>query len=51
MSFPCYPKYKDSWVEWLEQVPKYWGIKKLKCIVDVGISNVDKHLVCAIKIT
>ncbi len=24
MSFPRYPKYKDSGVEWLGNVPSYW---------------------------
>ncbi len=26
MSFPRYPKYKDSGVEWLGEVPEHWGI-------------------------
>ena len=30
MSFPRYPKYKDSGVEWLGQVPEHWGIMPLK---------------------
>lgn len=29
MSFPCYPKYKDSGVEWLGKVPAHWDIKRL----------------------
>lgn len=28
MSFPRYPKYKDSGVEWLGQVPEYWEVLK-----------------------
>ncbi len=24
MSFPRYPKYKDSGVEWLGEVPEHW---------------------------
>lgn len=29
MSFPRYPKYKDSGVEWLGQVPEHWGVKRI----------------------
>ena len=29
MSFPRYPKYKDSGVEWLGEVPEHWGLKPL----------------------
>jgi len=30
MSFPRYPKYKDSGVEWLGQVPEQWAVNRLK---------------------
>jgi type I restriction enzyme S subunit len=30
MSFPRYPKYKDSGVEWLGEVPAHWGVGRLK---------------------
>jgi type I restriction enzyme S subunit len=30
MSFPRYPKYKDSGVEWLGKVPAHWDVKRLK---------------------
>ena len=30
MSFPRYPKYKDSGVEWLGEVPEHWEVKKIK---------------------
>jgi type I restriction enzyme S subunit len=30
MSFPRYPKYKSSGVEWLGEVPEHWTISKLK---------------------
>lgn len=42
MSFPRYPKYKDSGVEWLGDVPEHWEVKRLKHICDVFPSNVDK---------
>jgi type I restriction enzyme S subunit len=29
MSFPRYPKYKDSGVDWLGQVPEYWELRPL----------------------
>ena len=30
MSFPRYPKYKPSGVEWLGDVPEHWAVKRLK---------------------
>ena len=30
MSFPRYPKYKDSGVEWLGEVPEHWDVKRLQ---------------------
>ena len=30
MSFPRYPEYKDSGVEWLGEVPEHWGVSALK---------------------
>ncbi|NCC41509.1 MAG: hypothetical protein EOM21_19220 [Gammaproteobacteria bacterium] len=30
MSFPRYPAYKDSGVEWLGEVPEHWSITSLK---------------------
>jgi type I restriction enzyme, S subunit len=30
MSFPRYPEYKDSGVEWLGEVPGHWGVGRLK---------------------
>ncbi len=30
MSFPRYPEYKDSGVEWLGKVPKHWSVKQAK---------------------
>lgn len=32
MSFPYYPKYKDSGVEWLGEVPGHWTIAPLKSV-------------------
>jgi type I restriction enzyme S subunit len=30
MSFPRYPAYKDSGVEWLGEVPEHWEVLPLK---------------------
>jgi type I restriction enzyme, S subunit len=45
MSFPRYPKYKDSGVEWLGEVPEHWEVRRLKQICHVFPSNVDKKSV------
>ena len=42
MSFPRYPSYKDSGVEWLGAVPEHWEVKRLKRACRVFPSNVDK---------
>jgi type I restriction enzyme, S subunit len=42
MSFPRYPQYKDSGVEWLGEVPGHWEVKRLKQACLVFPSNVDK---------
>ena len=33
MSFPRYPEYKDSGVEWLGEVPEHWEVVRLNTIV------------------
>jgi len=42
MSFPRYPKYKDSGVEWLGEVPEHWELKRLGsvCLFQSGNRNV-----------
>jgi type I restriction enzyme S subunit len=32
MSFPRYPEYKDSGVEWLGAVPRHWAVKRIKTL-------------------
>ncbi|MCF7961691.1 MAG: restriction endonuclease subunit S [Pirellula sp.] len=39
MSFPRYPKYKASGVEWLGDVPEGWTVLPLKRIVSVPITD------------
>jgi type I restriction enzyme S subunit len=40
--FNRYPAYKDSGVEWLGEIPEHWGLRRLKTIGAVQLSNVDK---------
>ena len=41
--FLPYPKYRDSGVEWLGEIPAHWEVKRLKTMASVQLSNVDKH--------
>ncbi len=34
---------KDSGIEWLGEIPKHWGVRKLKYVADCFPSNIDKH--------
>jgi len=43
--FKPYPAYKDSGVEWLGAIPAHWGVKRLKTVATVELSNVDKKSV------
>ena len=38
-----YPTYKDSGVVWLGEVPAHWGVRRLRTIAEMRVSNVDKH--------
>lgn len=42
MSYPRYPKYKASGVEWLGEVPEHWDVTRLKRACSSMPSNVDK---------
>jgi len=42
VSFARYPKYKDSGVEWLGEVPNEWLIVRLKQACTIAPSNIDK---------
>jgi type I restriction enzyme S subunit len=33
--YQSYPSYKDSGVGWLEEVPKHWGLKKIKYLFKI----------------
>ncbi|MFP4295092.1 MAG: restriction endonuclease subunit S [Halothiobacillaceae bacterium] len=39
MSFPRYPEYKDSGVEWLGEVPGHWSVKRLRYVAELNPSK------------
>jgi len=39
MSFPRYPKYKASGVEWLGEVPEHWEVKRLRFVAELNPSK------------
>ena len=39
----AYPAYKLSGVPWLGDVPAHWGVRRLRTVADMLVSNVDKH--------
>lgn len=36
MSFPAYPKYRESGVEWLGEVPEHWEVRPLRGLAKEG---------------
>ena len=44
MSFPRYPSYKDSGVEWLGAVPEHWEVVQFKQFVDIQNGTDHKHV-------
>ena len=45
MKFKPYPKYVDSGVEWLGEIPEGWAEMDVKFASSIELSNVDKHTV------
>lgn len=45
MKYNRYPKYKDSGVEWLGEIPEHWEVQRLKTVASIELSNVDKKSV------
>ncbi len=43
--FKSYPAYKDSGVPWLGEIPAHWDVKRQRNVVDMLVSNIDKHTV------
>ena len=42
MKYKKYPKYKDSGVEWIGEIPEGWEIKKIKFLTKIISSTIDK---------
>jgi type I restriction enzyme S subunit len=42
MSFPRYPKYKTSGVEWIGEVPEHWEVKRLKTVASHNDDVLDE---------
>ncbi|PUB84402.1 MAG: restriction endonuclease subunit S [gamma proteobacterium symbiont of Ctena orbiculata] len=45
MEYKRYPKYKESDVAWLGEVPEHWMVRRLKWVAKCRNSNVDKKSV------
>lgn len=45
MSFPRFPEYKDSGVEWLGEVPGHWQVKALKNVISRIESGVSVNAI------
>ena len=39
MTFPRYPTYKESGIEWLGAVPAHWAVKRLRYVADLNPSK------------
>ncbi|MEK8087997.1 restriction endonuclease subunit S [Aquabacterium sp. A3] len=46
MSFPRYPAYKESGVEWLGAVPVHWDVAPYKRMVSLQNGSDHKHIEC-----
>ena len=44
MRLTLYNAYKDSSVEWLGDIPAHWEVRRLRNMIDMRVSNVDKHV-------
>ena len=44
MSFPAYPDYQDSGVEWLGDVPSHWTVERLTHLYREAIEPGEEHL-------
>ena len=51
MSFPKYPKYKDSGVEWLGEVPEHWAVRRLGYYFDDRREKVSDRDYPALSVT
>ena len=39
-----YHAYKPSDIDWLGDIPAHWDVRRLRNVVDMRVSNVDKHV-------
>ena len=39
-----YPKYKDSGIEWIGEVPEHWGLKRLKYVTTINPSKENSKI-------
>ena len=46
MKYPAYPKYKESGIEWLGDVPEHWEVKRIKHLgtIRYGLSEPPEYL-------
>ncbi|RKH35603.1 restriction endonuclease subunit S [Corallococcus sicarius] len=51
MSFPRYPEYKDSGVEWLGEVPAHWELKRVGYLFDERRQKVSDKDYAALSVT
>jgi type I restriction enzyme S subunit len=42
MKHQPYPKYKPTGIEWLDELPEHWNVKRLRFVASYKNSNVDK---------
>ena len=45
MSFPAYPAYKYSSVEWLGDIPSHWNIKKFRYVFEESPEKITDEVV------
>jgi type I restriction enzyme S subunit len=41
VSFPRYPRYKESGVEWLGEVPDHWQVKRLRFVAELNPAKAE----------
>ena len=44
MSFPRYPAYKPSGVEWLGEVPEHWEVKRIASLYSESVEQGNQDL-------
>ena len=44
MKYDAYPEYKENGMMWINEIPAKWEVKKLRFLVELDSSGVDKKL-------